>query len=166
MRMTSISNAKGFSTVQLVITLAVMGIITGFAVVGITRARSAFRLSNSAREFAAYVERARADAVRRHGQATVSAVNTTAYTVTMDFDNSGTVSTRTFRLQQDVVFTTGIKSVTFDWRGRIPVEQSFGFSNGRNTLSVGITGSGDVTFDAQFFHDGSLPGVTLTGNGG
>jgi hypothetical protein len=26
------------------------------------------------------------------------------------------------------------------------------FSNGRNTVSVGVTGSGDVTFDAQFFH--------------
>src|SRR6185436_13360202 len=113
MRMTSISNAKGFSTVQLVITLAVMGIITGFAVVGITRARSAFRLSNSAREFAAYVERSRADAVRRHGQAQVEVLDTKTYAVTMDFDNTGTVTTRTFTLQEDVVFTTGEKSVVF-----------------------------------------------------
>ena len=71
MRMTPSRNQKGFSTVQLIITIAVMGLVTGFAVVGITRARSNFRLSNSAREFAAHVERARADAVRRHDQATV-----------------------------------------------------------------------------------------------
>ena len=152
--------------IQMVITIAIMMVVTGFAVVGISRARDHVRLMNSARQFAAYVERARGDAVRRHGQATVSVDDNNTYSLIMDWNGSGTTVTRSFDLEPGVVFTTGIKSITFDWRGRIPSEQSFGFNNGRNTVSVGVTGSGDVTFDAQFFHDGSLPGTTYSGPGG
>jgi hypothetical protein len=153
-------------------------IVAGFAIVGITRARDHVRLMNSAREFAAYVERARADAVRRHGTATIETISETRFRVTMDFDQNGSIDAsdaRTFGLQNGVRFTTGIKGVTFDWRGRITQEQSFGFFTRKSfstsstdgfTVSVGVTGSGDVTFDAQYFSDSLLPGVTYTGSPG
>ncbi|HXT63262.1 MAG TPA: GspH/FimT family pseudopilin, partial [Pyrinomonadaceae bacterium] len=166
MKKTRFNNAGGFSIVQMVITLAVAMIVSGFAIVGISRAREHARLMSSAREFAAYVERARGDAVRRHSGATVETLNENTFAVTMDFNGDGNLITKNFSLQSGVRFTTGVKGVTFDWRGRINSEQSFGFSNGRNTVSVGVTGSGDVTFDAQFFHDASLPPVTYTGTPG
>ena len=160
------SNAGGYSVVQLLITLAVAMIITSFAIVGIIRARDHVRLMNSARQFAAYIERARADAVRRHSGAGVQVMDERTFSVNMDFDGDGNLDNRTFKLEQGVRFTTGLNGVNFDWRGRIPEEESFGFSNGRNTVSVGVTGSGDVTFDAQFFSDASLPTVTYTGTTG
>jgi hypothetical protein len=163
MRAKPFSNARGYSMIQLLITLAVAMIVASFAVVGITRAREHARLMSSAREFAAYVERARGDAVRRHSGATVATVSNNSYSVIMDFDGDGDLDTKTFTLQSGVLFTTGEKSVSFNWRGRIDQEESFGFSNGRSTVSVGVTGSGDVTFDAQFFHDASLPPVAYTG---
>ncbi|MGQ0763709.1 MAG: pilus assembly FimT family protein [Acidobacteriota bacterium] len=171
MKRTAFSNARGFSTLQLVITVAVMMIVSGFAVVGITRARDHVRLMNSARQFAAYVERARADAVRRHGNAQIEVVDNDTYAITMDWDGFGTTRVQNFDLQRGVVFTTIMTTIQFNWRGRIAGEQSFGFAVNRNTVwektvSVGVTGSGDVTFDAEYFFDSQLPPVTTTGTGG
>ena len=169
MKRTVFNNARGFSTLQLVITVAVMTIVAGFAVVSISRARDHVRLMNSARQFAAYVERARADSVRRHASvataATVTVVDNDTYAIIMDWDGFGAVSTRNFNLEQGVRFTT-IKSITFDWRGRIANEESFGFDNGRDQVNVHITGSGDVTFDTERFYDALLPTTPVTGTGG
>jgi Tfp pilus assembly protein FimT len=172
MKRTAFSNARGFSTLQLVITVAVMTIVAGFAVVGITRARDHVRLINSARQFAAYVERARGDSIRRHAgtanQSTVEVADNNTYSVTMDWDGFGNLSTRNFDLEQAIVFTPGMvgKSVRFDWRGRIANEESFGFDNGRNQVNVHVTGSGDVTFDTDRFFDRLIPTSPVTGTGG
>ena len=171
MKRTASSTARGFSTIQLIITIAVMMIVTGFAVVSISRARDHVRLMNSARKFAAYVERARGDAVRRHGDALVDIVDNNTYAITMDWDGFGATRVQNFDLEQGVVFTTGLTTIQFNWRGRIAGEQSFGFAVNRNTVwertvSVGVTGSGDVTFDAEYFYDSQLPPVATTGSGG
>lgn len=169
MKRTAFSNARGFSTIQLIITIAVMTIVTSFAVVSISRARDHVRLINSARQFAAYVERARADSVRRHAagadSATVSVVDNNTYAITMDWEGFGAVATRNFDLEPGVRFTT-IKAIAFDWRGRIPQEESFGFDNGTNQVNVHVTGAGDVTFDTEQFFDASVPAPALTGQGG
>ncbi len=96
----------GFSLLQLMITVAVMMIIGSFAFMGISSARANMRLAGSARQFAAYVEKARIDAVRRH----VSSASPTriefpdnrTYRVTMDFDGSGITATRDFKFQNGV----------------------------------------------------------------
>ena len=131
---------------------------------GITRARASMRLSNSTRQFAAYVERARADAVRRHGQASVEMLTNSTYRVTMDFNAGGAVTSQTFSLEKNVTFITELKTITFDWRGRVPAEMSVGFGNEAGTANVNITGSGDVTIDSESFHDASVPHVTYNAN--
>ena len=112
MKRTALNNPRGFSILQLVITIAVMMIVAGFAVVGITRARDHVRLMNSARQFAAYVERGRGDSVRRHAgagnQATVVVADDNTYSVTMDWDGFGNVSARNFNLEQGIAFTDGM----------------------------------------------------------
>ena len=167
------SKQQGFSTIQLLITLAVIAIVSSFAVVSISRARNRFRLTNSARQFGAYVERARADSIRRHAdganRATVSCLDLDTYSVTMDWDGFGNLTTRNFDLEQGVQFTTGVKSISFDWRGRIAGEESFGFRNPNAsppTVNINVSGSGDVTFDLEIFLDTSIPTVTVTGGGG
>ena len=169
MKRTALINARGFSILQMVITVALVMIITGFAIVGITRARDHVRLVNSARQFAAYVEKSRADSVRRHAApanaATVAVLDNNTYAITLDWEGFGAVSTRNFDLEQGVTFTT-IKTIAFDWRGRIPQEESFGFNNGRNQVNIHVTGSGDVTFDTEQFFDASVPAPAITGTGG
>ena len=49
------SNQFGFSLPQLLITLAVVSVVVAIAVMGVTRGRASMRLSNSTRQFAAYI---------------------------------------------------------------------------------------------------------------
>src|SRR5215204_3305790 len=62
----TVTQQHGFTVVQMLITIAIIGIISTFGVMGIRTARAEFRLYNSARMFASYAEKARADSVRRH----------------------------------------------------------------------------------------------------
>ena len=57
---------NGFSTVQLLITVAILTIITAFGVIGIVRAKASIRLSGAAREYASYIEKARVFSIRNH----------------------------------------------------------------------------------------------------
>jgi len=55
---------RGFSLMQLMVTLAVVSIVSGLAVLGIASARQRIRLTNSSRLLASYAEKARVDSVR------------------------------------------------------------------------------------------------------
>src|ERR1041385_4540446 len=93
---------RGVGMVELVIVLAILGIVSTVALLQIRSSRAALRVQNSVRQLASYMEKARVDAVRRHGTSSVSFSDTRTYSVTMDFNNSGSTSTRTFTFQQGV----------------------------------------------------------------
>src|ERR671926_642691 len=159
---------RGAGMVELVIVVAIVSIISAFAVVQIRSSRSALRVQNSIRQLASYMEKARVDAVRRHGTTSVTFTDTRTYSVTMDFNNGGTTSTRTYTFQDDVrIASSELPNVTFNWRGRtltagtscvttFSVSDSLG-----NGLSVDVSGSGDVTVENQ---QPSLPNVVYSNN--
>lgn len=165
----------GFSTIELLITVAIVTIVSVFGVMGITRAKANIRLSGAAREYASYVEKARTLSIRNHAddaseRATV-AINAskTSYDVTMDFDGDGNMDTRTITLPSDVQFDN-VETISFDWRGRTwntvggittsNAQVSIRLKNGIQTVSIDVTGSGDVTVDSKVFDD-SVPNVNL-----
>lgn len=159
---------RGFTLTQMVITLSIIAIVSTAGVLGIKTARAEFHLQNSARLFATYIEKARADAIRRHAPSgQESAVETfgpgsTQYSISMDF-GSGTVETRTFDLDSGLTFATAAKRVTFDWRGRITEAWVFQIHSdflGRS-LPVDVSGSGDITVGEQHFPDQLIPPVEI-----
>jgi type II secretory pathway pseudopilin PulG len=159
---------NGFTILQMIVTIAIIAIVTTFGVLGITTARAEFRLQNSARLFASYIEKARADSVRRHAlPGSESSVETfgagsTTYAVTMDF-GSGTVETRSFPLETGLSFETIAKKVAFDWRGRIPAAWVFQVFSTQlaKSLPVDVSGSGDITVGEQHFPDQLIPAVAI-----
>jgi Tfp pilus assembly protein FimT len=170
---------RGFSVLQLLITVAVIAIVSTFAMVSIGYSRSAMRLSASERELASYLEQARTDSIRRHASApinagdpdlrakvTVSANGGNTYTVTMDFDKDGLLDApRTITLQTGVSFSGIANTIAFDWRGRTLGEVSIGLINERgSTSNINITGSGDITLNTEVFQDEDLPNITLNNN--
>src|SRR6185295_6691048 len=159
---------RGFTLTQMVITLSIIAVVSTAGVLGIKTARAEFQLQNSARLFATYVEKARADAIRRHaasGQESsieTFGPGTNTYAITMDF-GSGTVETRTFTLESGLSFATAAKRVTFDWRGRITEAWVFQVRSeylDRN-LPVDVSGSGDITVGEQHFPDQLIPPVEI-----
>ena len=166
---------NGFTILQMVTTIAIISVISTVGVLGVRTARAEFRLQSSARLFATYVEKARADSIRRHAtgvqQSSVETFGpgTTTYAVTMDF-GAGTVETRNFNLDSGLVFSTAAQKVTFDWRGRITepcditracVFQVQSDTLGRN-IPVDVSGSGDITVGEQHFPDQLIPEIAMT----
>jgi len=170
---------NGFTILQMVTTIAIISVISTVGVLGVRTARAEFRLQSSARLFATYVEKARADSIRRHAtgvqQSSVETFGpgTTTYAVTMDY-GAGTVETRNFDLDSGLVFSTIAQKVTFDWRGRITepcditkacVFQVQSDTLGRN-IPVDVSGSGDITVGEQHFPDQLIPEIAMTEVGG
>src|SRR5215217_1614797 len=159
---------RGFTLTQMIITLAIIAVVSTGGVLGIKTARAEFRLQNSARLFATYIEKARADSIRRHaavGQE--SSVETfgpgsTQYAITMDY-GSGVVETRMFELESGLNFATVAKKVTFDWRGRITEAWVFQVHSEylERNLPVDVSGSGDITVGEQHFPDQLIPPVEI-----
>ncbi|MEN3327351.1 MAG: hypothetical protein V7638_2158 [Acidobacteriota bacterium] len=159
---------RGFTLTQMVITLAIIAVVSTGGVLGIRTARAEFRLQNSARLFATYIEKARADSIRRHaatGQE--SSVQTfgpgsTQYAITMDY-GSGVVETRIFELESGLNFATAPTTVTFDWRGRIAQAWVFQIHSDylERNLPVDVSGSGDITVGEQHFPDQLIPPVEI-----
>lgn len=159
---------RGFTITQMIITLVIIAVVSTAGVLAVKVARAEFRLQNNARLFATYIEKARADAIRRHaapGQE--SSVETfgpgsTTYAITMDF-GAGTVETRNFDLDSGLSFSTAGKRVTFDWRGRITEAWVFQIFSEylERSLPVDVSGSGDITVGEQHFPDQLIPPVEL-----
>ncbi len=151
---------SGYSILQLVIIAAVIVIVTTFAFMGIANARHSLRLSSSTRKLAGYIEKVRADSVRRHAsgasRASITFSSTSTYSVAMDFDNNGTIDTaRTYSLEDGVLFTNNPlpAQIIFDWRGRTTANTDISLRNAINqTSQIGVTASGDVTVDSAVFN--------------
>ena len=157
----------GFTIMQMVVTIAIIAIVSTFGVLGIRKAQAEYRVQNSARQLAVYLEKARADAIRRHAtpgnESWVESFEpgSNTYNVRMDFGN-GTVQIRTFQLESGVTFLTNPFRTSFDWRGRIPSRWVFQiFTYGIDPVPVDVSGSGDITVGDQHFPDDLIPPVDI-----
>ncbi|MBD0372805.1 MAG: hypothetical protein ICV60_18315 [Pyrinomonadaceae bacterium] len=150
---------QGFSLLQLVITIAIIAIVSVMATISISKAQADLRRENTIREFKAYLEKARLDSIRRHAtsttdQASVTITASNTYQVAADFNYDGTLAAsevRTFNIPSDrgVQFSTGTVSLPmttrFDWRGRATTVQSDGTSVASTFTMANTTGYGSST---------------------
>jgi len=155
---------RGISVIELLIVVAMIGVVTTFAVMQISGAQRAMRLTNSAREFMAWLEKARLDSMRRStlNPAQMARVEITAansYTVYIDQNGDGTLDpgrTITIPASQAVSFS-GInvpQVIRFNWRGRpednLGNRLNLSFSlrsttGGVDPVPINLTSAGDAS---------------------
>lgn len=169
---------RGYSVLELLIVLLMIVSVSAFSVIKVVSGKQAMHLSNTTREFAAHLEKARIDSVRRHAgvgaMATVTVNGTTSYTVTMDFDGDGILDageTRTITFPPSDVSFTGTLPATirFDWRGRtvdaagaLTSVAALGLQDGYgHNDTVRISGSGDIAIN-----DNPIPTTPSTSSTG
>ena len=159
---------RGFSLVEVLLVTTVVMILSAFALLGVTRARSAAEFSNAARTLQAYGERAVMDAKRRHAlgteRAIVEVVNTTSYKITADFTEDGNLESRTINLPSSITFqfTAGSPPrATIDRHGNVAEGNvTFTFRSASGSLSeVKFTSNGDASIDQS---SPTLPSVAGT----
>lgn len=150
------SEERGFGLTELLIAFAIIAGITAIALINLKSARNSLSVQNSVRQLASYMEKARIDAVRRHGTSSVTFTSPTSYTVRMDFQNTGTPMDRNFTFDNGVQLASSeLPIVNFNWRGRTVTAgtscvTTFSVKNNNNPndgLNVDVSGSGDVTVE-------------------
>jgi type IV fimbrial biogenesis protein FimT len=163
------SSAAGFSLVELLLVITIIGVVASYAFLTFEKSTKGFKLAGATRTLSGYLEKARVDSVRRHGAASINggaSINlnsATSYTVNIDFGGVGVTTARTITLPQGTSIryslppantiidpsTTPI-TVTYDWRGRtgttilITVTDS---TAGVGSSTVVVGPAGDVSTD-------------------
>ena len=161
-----VSNAAGFSVLELLILMAVVGIICALALTSFQRSSRSFDLSGATRNLAAYLEKARTDSISRHGGASVDINSTASYTANIDFIGDGTSTARTVSLPAGTSLSYVLPPATesidpsitpitiaYDWRGRTTstVILTLTDSSGRVASSTVVVGpAGDLSIDTTF----------------
>lgn len=157
---------RGFTVVQVLVSLALVGVITAFALMAVGSARASMRLNGSTRELAGYLEKARSNAIRRNAKSFVTILDANSYRVRMDFDGDGDIEDRIITLQDGVTFPGLIGvSAEFDWRGRVQNPILFELAHdGLDNTQINLSGAGDVTIGSEIFEDLEIGTVTLNSN--
>lgn len=162
---------RGFSLIQILIVMSIIAVISTFALMGFAAARAGQRRVNSVRMLSSYLEKARVDSVRRRADGTadnplasVTIVNATSYSVSLDFDSNGTPDARTFTLETGVAFKAADigEVISFDWRGRaddalLEVFNADRPDNDDYMTRMAVSSFGDVTAN----NDGTTPDVDV-----
>jgi Tfp pilus assembly protein FimT len=142
------SRERGSTILEMIIVAAIVGIITGYAVMRVTFARDSLRLTNSAQILSGYLEKARLAAIRCHCSSTVQIVDAGNYSVTGNLKDSSS-QTLSVPLERNVTFQTQPETITFDWRGRADNDYPIVLVNSQNaTITINVRGGGDIKINS------------------
>ena len=152
------ANARGVSILELLIVIAMVSVVTGFAVMKVAEARQDMTRENAAVQLAAYLEKARLDSIRRHPttaaqMAQVSILDANSYSVTIDANWDGTLDAPrviSAPASSNLQFNTPYpRTIYFNWRGRTvgadgnPATPDFvSLTHGYGTSRVDLTPAG------------------------
>jgi len=155
--------ATGFSVLELLIVATLITVVSSVAILSFQKSGKDFKIAGAMRTLSAYLEKARLDSVRRHGGASININSATSYTVNMDFDGTGTATSRTITLPAGTTLSytlppaavttdpsTTPVTISYDWRGRSANTVSLTLTqSGVRTNTVVAGSTGDISADTS-----------------
>jgi len=153
----SVNDPRGFSVVELLIVVAMIAVISGFALLQITRSHQHMKRANAAQQFAGHLEKARIDSLRRHpttsaqmGQ--VSIINARFYSFAIDSSGDGSLEAPqviSLPTNTDFQFNGPFpRTIYFNWRGRAVDSAGAGVNPTAVTISSPSYGSSQIDLTA------------------
>ena len=155
----------GVSMLELLIVVALITIVSSFALLSFQKSNKDFQGAGATRTLSTYLEKARLDSLRRHGGASINIDSATSYTVNIDFDGSGTATSRTIALPEGTSLSytlppaatstnpsTSPITISYDWRGRSTNLVSLTLTDstsGVRTSTVVVGSTGDISSDTS-----------------
>lgn len=134
---------NGFTLLELMIVIVIVGILSGLAVVNFRGLASKYQLENQVRELYADIMSARMMAMNKNRAVFINLVATGQYTLYEDTDNDGTLNTGSDtqvvrqKPQAYSFFGTTVSNRAMTWNGNNPVEfNSRGLANTQGTICV------------------------------
>lgn len=162
-------NARGFSVSELLLVIAMVSVVAGFAIVSLVRGNRATYRTNTATEIAGYLQKARVDSMRRNAKdisqmAQVKIFNRKFYSIAIDGDNDGNLDVplvKSLPEQKDVEINGPFpKTYIFNWQG-----QTVDSQNNRVAPQPITVGNSSGASAITFAGDGKIvvvPAVKLT----
>lgn len=149
-------NQKGFSLVELLVVVVIVGVLAALAIPSFTQADGHFQRQNFTRQLKNYFERARFDSIKRNAEtfdemAKIIIHNQTSFSTVLDFNNNGAIESSETRLTKfsgsgDVKIVGNNLAfpitITFDRRGRV---RAVNGSNNEITPTLTVCGK-DCTY--------------------
>ena len=100
MKIKNLYSQSGFSLIEVMIVVVLLGILSTIAILNLTSSKTDFQRQRIAREFKVYLERARFDSVKRRAEATnqmakVTLNSASSFTSLIDLNGDGTLDDAT-----------------------------------------------------------------------
>jgi prepilin-type N-terminal cleavage/methylation domain-containing protein len=142
------SQAAGFTLVELLVTVAIVGIVSSVTAVNVVREIPRYRLTNAAAQLAWTFRGLRMRAISQHHAVTVAFTNTHVYTVWTDrndngLSDSGEVQTVDINVASPGVQLASTANPTFNATGTVTNLPTITLTNpsGAKTLTMNILGN-------------------------
>ena len=141
--------AAGFTMMELLVTLAVVGVISVVASMNMSRQTPLYRLNSATKQMAWNLRALRMQAIKQHHTVTITFTNNHVYTIWTDTNDNtqvdeGEVQTIDINSKYKNFTFTSTNNPVFNTTGTVTNSASITLTNSKNSKTISMNASGNI----------------------